>query len=671
MAAETVKTPLDRCKYCIDNKIGFVLQGGAGSGKTESLKELLIYIKSSIPSARVMCITHTNVAANEIASRTGMAYPVSTIHSFLNSLIKDYKINIHSVIGSLFTVPLMERGIKSDDISDSEFAKAEHEKYKTIWGKYASRLYQLEKSAVEKAVGKREYDTKPEEYNNILNEKITALNNKILSIVEEKDYSKIKYNETKFDDFRDLSYGHDGLLKIFHLIIQRYPLLSKMISDKFDYIFVDEYQDTNSDIICDLIQITKETSLVIGLFGDSMQAIYGDGVGNVDQYISDHSLELIQKPDNYRCAYEIIEAINPLRIDGLIQNVALKHNDDGNIESSESRHGKVEVLYSIFENKPNAYSALEDKIKYQNQIEKLINRAKQDYQSAKVLMLTNKAIAEKNHFLNLYKTFDDRYLDVGDRMEKYLSSIQVLDLCAICNSYIKREYNSLIQSIRSSGFVIHNANDKLRLATTIEKLTSDTEISLWDAIRYAAEQNLIKVSESCKNKVEQELAFVESINSDHFFEKFCSLYENGDNTYNKMKGKIELASDEVFDDWKSQLKRKQFVSTLFSNSIKFAEALRYYEYLEEETEFITMHKTKGSSIASVIVVMEEYYWNEYDFSSIYASCSPNTNRSINSKKLIYVACSRAQNELACIRIIKPEEENDFLNMFPFATKVEE
>ena len=41
-----------------------------------------------------------------------------------------------------------------------------------------------------------------------------------------------------------------------------------------------------------------------------MQAIYGDGVGNVDQYISDHSLELIQKPDNYRCAYEIIEAIN-------------------------------------------------------------------------------------------------------------------------------------------------------------------------------------------------------------------------------------------------------------------------------------------------------------------------------------------------------------------------
>ena len=75
-----------------------------------------------------------------------------------------------------------------------------------------------------------------------------------------------------------------------------------------------------------------------------------------------------------------------------------------------------------------------------------------------------------------------------------------------------------------------------------------------------------------------------------------------------------------------------------------------------------MHKTKGSSIASVIVVMEEYYWNEYDFSSIYASCSPNTNRSINSKKLIYVACSRAQNELACIRIIKPEEENEYVKL---------
>lgn len=97
MATETTIAAVEQCKKCIDNKRSFVLQGGAGSGKTESLKELLIYISQTNPKAKVMCITHTNVAVNEIQSRTGNAFPVSTIHSFLNGLIKDYKKNIHTI----------------------------------------------------------------------------------------------------------------------------------------------------------------------------------------------------------------------------------------------------------------------------------------------------------------------------------------------------------------------------------------------------------------------------------------------------------------------------------------------------------------------------------------------------------------------------------------------
>ena len=44
MATDSVIAAIDQCKKCIDEKRSFVLQGGAGSGKTESLKELLIYI---------------------------------------------------------------------------------------------------------------------------------------------------------------------------------------------------------------------------------------------------------------------------------------------------------------------------------------------------------------------------------------------------------------------------------------------------------------------------------------------------------------------------------------------------------------------------------------------------------------------------------------------------
>lgn len=111
-------------------KTSFVLQGGAGSGKTESLKELLLYLKNSNPTARVVCITRTNVAANEILSRIGDIYSVSTIHSFLNDIIKNYKKNIHSVIGELFYIPTFIRKEKTDDVSDTEYQKSEHENYK-------------------------------------------------------------------------------------------------------------------------------------------------------------------------------------------------------------------------------------------------------------------------------------------------------------------------------------------------------------------------------------------------------------------------------------------------------------------------------------------------------------------------------------------------------------
>ena len=49
MATDSGINAIDQCKKCINEKRSFVLQGGAGSGKTESLKELLIYINQTNP----------------------------------------------------------------------------------------------------------------------------------------------------------------------------------------------------------------------------------------------------------------------------------------------------------------------------------------------------------------------------------------------------------------------------------------------------------------------------------------------------------------------------------------------------------------------------------------------------------------------------------------------
>lgn len=669
MATDSVIAAIDQCKKCIDEKRSFVLQGGAGSGKTESLKELLIYINQTNPKAKVMCITHTNVAVNEILSRTGNAFPVSTIHSFLNSLIKDYKKNIHTVIGELFFIPEFVTTEKTEDVSDTDFKKNEHERYKKAYEKYADKHYQTTRESVAKVAGKRDYDKDPDAFNKLLNDGIKIINNKIAEDIASKDYSTIGYNDTSFDSLKDLTFGHDGLLRVFHLLINKYSLLSKMIADRYDYIFIDEYQDTNADIVCDLIQVSQKSELTLCLFGDSMQSIYSDGVGNVDEYIGD-SLISIPKPDNYRCAYEIIKFVNPLRLDGLEQEVALKRNANGEIETKESRHGFAKVLYSICDQKPNVRSSEEEKTAYQSIIDALIIKAKEYCTTAKILMLTNKAIAEKNHFKKLYKVFDDRYSDVGDHMEKYLSSIQVLEFCDICNAYLRGEYNALIKSIRSNGYAIRSLSDKKTISDLMASIVDNHNLSMWQAIELAAEKKLIKLSDSCVNKIKRERAFVEEYSKDEFYKKFKEQYLAGNNTYNKIKDMIDIPSEDVFDDWKAIYKREHFINELLSPDLKFIEALNYSKYLAEETEYITMHKTKGSSIQNVIVVMDEFFWNEYKFSSLYSPESDtNINRVVNSKKLIYVACSRAISGLVCVKVLTPDEVDAFKVKFPTAELV--
>ncbi|NML72194.1 AAA family ATPase [Chryseobacterium sp. RP-3-3] len=111
-------TPIEQIKQIIDDNQNaekefknFVLQGGAGSGKTESLKQILEYITQNYPDKKGVCITLTNVAVDEIKARVGENnnFVVSTIHSFLNDLIKNYKKNIHEVIFEIFKVEKIVR----------------------------------------------------------------------------------------------------------------------------------------------------------------------------------------------------------------------------------------------------------------------------------------------------------------------------------------------------------------------------------------------------------------------------------------------------------------------------------------------------------------------------------------------------------------------------------
>lgn len=665
---------IEVCKKYLDKKQNFVLQGGAGSGKTESVKDLLLYLANKNPSTRAMCITHTNNAVYEIQERVGDKYPVSTIHAFLHNLIKRYKKNIHTIIYTLYIVPIMERLDFDENQEDKEYKKNEYDRYKKIYAKYSDKLYSIKNETYDKVIGKKEYDSAPDNYNRELNQKIEILNAYIKKVIKSYDYTKIHYNETKFDSFRDLSYGHDGLLTIAHLLFIKYPILGKIIIDRYDYIFIDEYQDTKQEVILDLLELANqknEKKLTLCLFGDSMQSIYNDGIGKIDSYIDTDSLILIPKVDNYRCSYEVVELINTLRLDDIQQEVALAKLATGNIQETSDRHGDVKILYAVCDKRPNAFSSSKDKEEFSSQIDYLIKAAKKDCEEAKILVLTNKAIAEKEGFKQLYKIFNNRYVDVSERMERYLKQIQIFDICNICQLYEAKKYNPLIKALKTSGYTVQTHKDKLKLKSEIKNFLSKSELSLFEAFNYAVDNKLIRITETCQNILDLNEKFIRDISTNIKYNEFKKLYLEGKNTYNKIKKFIELESEEEFAEYDRIYKKEFFINILFSKDIKFSEARNYYKYLEEESEYLTMHKTKGSSIESVIVVMEEYFWNEYDFSTLYNKkrAKIKQERTENSQKLIYVASSRARTSLRCIRLLLRDEVDSFKDRFPTAEEI--
>lgn len=664
-------TPIEQIKtYLVDSQ-NFVLQGGAGSGKTETLKQVLQFLSTTYPSKKVACITHTNLAVDEIKSRVEGNYTISTIHSFLNDLIKDYKKNIHKIIYEIFK---LEKVIRKDIsfYNDDETAqkKAEHENYKKLHGKYSSAQFTRKKEKEEKVDGKREYDKDPEKFNALLNDKIDILNLHTLKVIEAKNYNSIKYNESRFDDFEELSFGHDSLIDVAYHLFKNYEILRRILQDKFDFIFVDEYQDTNEKIIEIFLKIIPNTTkTTIGLFGDSMQSIYEDGIGDVEAYIDGGYLKKVIKEDNYRCSTEVVKFINTLRNDGLEQKVALKVDADGNTENPMKRKGFVKMYYSIYPVKPNQFSAQEDKQKYIEALNLLIKKVDELHPGFKKLMLTNKSISNEVGFKNLYEVFDARYLDAKEYIDKDLLKLQLLDLVELCNAYSGKtqNLNFILTELKKSGFSIKTIEDKIKIKEQFNSIISSREGAI-ETLNKAFDYKIIKKADKYSEYIAEKDSFLKDITENLIFQEFKDHYISGFNTHTRiLEVKPELTEEE-FKELEKLLKKETFYTDFFSDKIKFGEILKYFEYINESTDYITMHKTKGSGIDNVLVVLDEYFWSTYNFNSIFDPAF-DVEKKLKNLKLIYVACSRAKNNLICLKLVKREEEDLLKTHTPDAIKI--
>ena len=440
MASEL--TPLDQIKECIKARSNFILSGGAGCGKTHTLKEALEYIftDSVLKKNSVACITFTNVAADEVRSRIqNPNLYVGTIHEFLWSCIKQYQ----------------------KDLKSSLIALIEKEKEKEKTGiKYEGE----ENLTVDYFADKR---------------------------VEYRQYKKLEEGIV----------SHNDVLRLANFMFDKYPFLCRIIKDKFPFIFIDEYQDTDKRVVeiflehlsVDVDKSGNKTAkkVTVGMFGDTMQSIYAYGIGNINNYVESGVIKEIPKIDNYRCSTTVIDVLNKLRFDDIKQTASGENKNT--IGSAKFLYSKTDLALSVVKKH-----------------EALASWNFEDSENTKELYLTHRLIAGKAGYGRIFAEYGDADRLLGDNKDglmKHLFSInELIDL------YASKKYNEFI---RKCSFRINKLDDKKILKANIESLLiAQNEKTIGELMTLANDLGIYPYSDSLREFITE---------NESIYSKICQI----------------------------------------------------------------------------------------------------------------------------------------------------
>ncbi len=434
---------IEELYQCIDKRESFILDAGAGSGKTWSLIESLKYIINKESETlnrnnqKIVCITYTNVAKNEIKKRleNNELVIVSTIHDFLWGCISQFKKELKE---------------KLIEIIDEKIAKVKKA---------------LSKSGSKKGIT---YDNNSIKKENLESDKKDL--EETSNLTKYKNYPLFKCNIVSHDEIIDLS------KKIF----SSYPVIQKLITDAYPTIFVDEYQDTFPEVIKILLDyLLPANKILFGFFGDKMQKIYNKGIGKISL---EYNLKQITKSENYRCSKSVIKLLNKIRSD--IEQFPAGTNKE------------VEGSCSFYQTNARNFS-LNEFIK-----NKLQNKLNLDASNSnlKILYLTHKLMARKNKYEELYglvnkaNKSDALTKKDEDRCPFIKFLYQIEKLVALYKS------NKIQELLKIITLEIDSFEKKKLLKTTLDELIKlrDTE-KIEDIFKFVIENNLLQKDEKIKN----------------------------------------------------------------------------------------------------------------------------------------------------------------------------
>ena len=591
---------------------------GAGSGKTRVLTYKIAYLLSQgMKPWSIMALTFTNKAAREMKERIGKLVGddlaqhlyMGTFHSIFSRILRAEA--EHIGFNNNFTIydesdsrSLLKAIIKEMGLDDKTYKPA--------------AVHARISMAKNNLVTAESYDSDPAILEQNKRAKMPAIGKIYVAYVQRCRQA----NAMDFDDLLMLTFQ---LFRDHEEIRQKY-------AGRFDYILVDEYQDTNHVQMSIVMQLCKEKLRVCAV-GDDSQSIYSFRGANIDNILNYQKqlpgTQLFKLEQNYRSTQTIVEAANSL----------IHHNRNQIQKEVFSKNDKGEKI----QYKP-AYSDKEEALIVAKNIQRIKRQDDCGYDQFAILYRTN---AQSRSFEEEFRKQGIPYRIYGGL--SFYQRKEIKDIIAyfrlVANPDDEEAFKRIINyPARGIG------------AATVTKIADcahQNQVSFWEVIGNIEHYGL-NVNKGAQTKLENFRLLISSfIDRSHTLD----VYELGDAIIRESRISEDIMSGKNADDLARQENLEEFLSGMQTFVAGRQEEGRMDEayltdYLQDvalltdadsegekdepRVSLMTIHAAKGLEFATVFVVGLE----ENIFPSPLAAIS--VRELEEERRLLYVAITRAE-----------------------------
>lgn len=591
---------------------------GAGSGKTRVLTYKIAYLLSQgMKPWSIMALTFTNKAAREMKERIGKLVGddlaqhlyMGTFHSIFSRILRAEA--EHIGFNNNFTIydesdsrSLLKAIIKEMGLDDKTYKPA--------------AVHARISMAKNNLVTAEAYDSDPAILEQNKRAKMPAIGKIYVAYVQRCRQA----NAMDFDDLLMLTFQ---LFRDHEEIRQKY-------AGRFDYILVDEYQDTNHVQMSIVMQLCKEKLRVCAV-GDDSQSIYSFRGANIDNILNYQKqlpgTQLFKLEQNYRSTQTIVEAANSL----------IHHNRNQIQKEVFSKNDKGEKI----QYKP-AYSDKEEALIVAKNIQRIKRQDDCGYDQFAILYRTN---AQSRSFEEEFRKQGIPYRIYGGL--SFYQRKEIKDIIAyfrlVANPDDEEAFKRIINyPARGIG------------ATTVTKIADcahQNRVSFWEVIGNVEHYGL-NVNKGTQTKLENFRLLISSfIDRSHTLD----VYELGDAIIRESRISEDIMSGKNADDLARQENLEEFLSGMQTFVAGRQEEGRMDEayltdYLQDvalltdadsegekdepRVSLMTVHAAKGLEFVTVFVVGLE----ENIFPSPLAAVS--VRELEEERRLLYVAITRAE-----------------------------